>query len=75
MGAFPKSDQNNLLDLSNSNLHVNVVHLHSVALLHQLCYTVNLDTFETWYAAYITSHVLDMLCSSHYSNPRVSVVV
>ena len=60
-----------LLDLPNSNLHVNVVHLHSVALLHQLCYTVNLDTFEMWYApytvAYITSHFNDS--SSDYRNP------
>ena len=32
-----------LLDLPNSNLHVNVVHLHSVALLHQLGHRVNLN--------------------------------
>ena len=34
--------QHSLLDLPNSNLHVDVVHLDNVALLHQLGYTLNL---------------------------------
>ena len=34
--------QHSLLDLPNSNLHVDVVHLDNVALLRQLGYTLNL---------------------------------
>ena len=46
-----------LLDLADSNLHVNVVHLHSVALLHQLGHRVNLNSYSCLSADFETGKI------------------